>query len=201
MRAGTARNQNDPVDLRALLEELLLQFLRAGDIAQAAERVGAAAGNNVAFAARRRELIGHLLHCLGHVGAARHDRYRLHPQQAKQEMVAAGILLETMGNPLLDHEAAFQAFLDRCGQGDAAMVGLRCATGNECVGALRQCVGHQKLQLAGLVAAGEKSQHVVAFDPDVGTSSPRRQGCQCLREARQKFQRRGAGAVAATGKA
>jgi hypothetical protein len=100
---------------------------------------------------------------------AGHHGDGLHAHQAEHEVVAAGVLVEAAGHALLDHEAAFQALLDRRGQRDAAMVGLRRAAGDHGVGALGQRVGHQEFELAGLVAAGEQAQHVVALDPDLGT--------------------------------
>ena len=58
---------------QAALEALLLQLLRAGDVAEAAERVRAAAGDDVGLAAFGGERVGDLLHRRGHVGAGRHD--------------------------------------------------------------------------------------------------------------------------------
>ena len=81
----------------AVLEGLLLQLLGAGDVAEAAERVRAAAGNDVALAALGGERVGHLLHRRGHVGAGRHDRDRLDAQQAEQEMVAAALRVVAAG--------------------------------------------------------------------------------------------------------
>jgi hypothetical protein len=61
---------------------------------------------------------------------------------------------------------------------------------------LRQCIGHQKLQFSGLVAARKKSEHVVTFDPDIGAFAI---GAQRSGEVGQKFQRGGTYGVTATG--
>jgi hypothetical protein len=50
------------------------------------------------------------------------------------------------------------------------MIGLHCARRDQRVGALRQRVGDEKLQLARLVAAARKAGEVVALDEDVGAS-------------------------------
>jgi hypothetical protein len=115
-------------------------------------------------------------------------------------VVAAGILVEAAGHALLDHEAAFEPFLDGRGQRDAAMVGLGRATGDEGVRTLGQRVGHQELQLARLVAAGEQAQHVVALDPDLGALPIGASGGQRGGKARQRLQRRDKRRVAAAGK-
>ena len=189
VRARAARAHHHPVDLHALLKKLLLQLLRAGHIAQPAQRVGATARHYVALAAFAGQRVSDLLHGLQHVGARRHDRDGLHAQQPEQKVVAAGLKLVAVGHALLDHEAALHALLDRGRQGGAAMVGLRRAAGDQGVSALRQRVGHQKLQLAGLVAAGRQAQHVIALDPDIGAATGGAGGAQGLGEMRQKFER------------
>jgi hypothetical protein len=137
VRARAARADDDPVEGEPHLEALLLQLLRAGDVAEAAERVRAAAGNDVGLAAFGGERVGHFLHRLAHVAAGRHDRDRLDAEQAEHEMVAVALRVVAAGDPLLDDEAALQPFLHRRGQGDAAMVRLRRAAGDERVGSLR----------------------------------------------------------------
>ena len=49
---------------------------------------------------------------------------------------------------------------------------LRRAAGHQRVGALRERVGDQELELAGLVAAGDEAEQVVALDPDLGPRPP-----------------------------
>ena len=194
MGARTARADDEAVDLNALLEKLLLQLLRASHITQATQCVGAAAGQDVALAASSRQFVGNALHRGGHIGAGGHHGDGLDAQQAEQKVVAVGTLGKTAGHALLDHKAAAQAFLDRSGHGDAAMVGLRRAAGDQGVGALRQRLGNQELQLARLVATRRQAEQVVTLDSDVRST-------QRLREAGQKLERRRAGCVAAASKA
>jgi len=73
---------------------------------------------------------------------------------------------------------ALQAFARRRGQGDAAVVGLGRAAGDEGVGALGQGIGHQEFELACLVAAGEEPQHVVTLDPHLRALAARTGGGQ-----------------------
>ncbi len=74
------------------------------------------------------------------------------------------------------------------------MVRLRRADGDQRVGALRQRVGDEEFELAGLVAAGSEAEQVVALDVDVGTA-------EVFRQALQLLDRRGQRGVAAAGKA
>src|SRR4029453_5522567 len=113
---------------------------------------------------------------------------------------AAGLLLVAAGDALLDHEAAFQPFLDRCREGDAAMVGLRRAAGDQRVGALGQRVRSEEFELAGLVAAGEEAQQVVTLDPDLRADAARAARRQGLGEVRKWLDGRGGGGVATTRK-
>ena len=55
MRARAARADDHAVEVQAEFEALLLQLLRARHVAEAAERVGAAAGNDVPLAPPGRE--------------------------------------------------------------------------------------------------------------------------------------------------
>jgi hypothetical protein len=135
------------------LAQLLLQFLCAGDVAQPAQRTGATAWNDIGLAAPCGQASSFALHGRGHVGASRDYRETFHAVQAEQEVVAVGIFPKAAWYPFLDDETALQSFLDGCGQGDAAMIAMRSATGDQGVSALRECVRHEELQLAGLVAA------------------------------------------------
>ena len=200
MRARAARADDDGIERQPHVEPLLLHLLHAGDVAQAADRVRAAARDDVALAAVRGEFLGDLRHGGAHVRAARHHGDGLDAHQLEHEVVAAGFLPVAVGHALLDHEAALQPFLDRGGERDAAMVGLRRAAGDQRVGALRQRVGRQELELAGLVAAGEQAQQVVALDPDLRADAARAARRQCLGEMRQQLDRRGSMGVAATRK-
>ena len=197
MRARTARPQHDAVEVHADLETLRHQLLCAGHIAQTAERIGAAAGHHIGLASNCSQFVCHALHCRGHVGARGYHGDLLDAHQPEQKVVAAALRVVAAGHALLDDEAAFQAFLDRCGQRDAAVVGLRRTAGHQRVGALGQRIGHQELKLAGFVTARKKSQQVVALDPDLGTAPARAGRGQCGRKARHGFEWRGMGGVAA----
>src|SRR6185437_6494152 len=109
-------------------------------------------------------------------------------------------LLVAAGDPLLDHEAALEALLDRGREGAAAVIGLRRAAGDQRIGAVLQGIGGEVLELAGLVAAGEQTQHVVALDPDLRTGAARAARGQRLAEMRQLLDRRGERGVATTRK-
>src|SRR4029453_17857051 len=124
-----ARADDDPIEGEAELEALLLQLLRADDVAEAAERVRAAAGNDVGLATFGGKRVGDLLHRLAHVAARGHDRDRLDAEQAEHEMVAVALRVVAAGDAFLDDEAALQPFLHRRRERDAAMVRLRPAPG------------------------------------------------------------------------
>jgi hypothetical protein len=72
-----------------------------------------------------------------------------------------------------------------CGKGGglAGVVGLCGALGQHDVGTLVLRLGHQPLQLAGLVATGGHAGAVVALDPDLRSA-------QLCRQARHMLQRR-----------
>ena len=133
--------------------------------------------------------------------AGRHDRDRLDAEQAEHEVVAVALRVVAAGHPLLDDEAALQPFLHRRREGDAAVVRLRRAAGDQRVGAFGERIGHQELELAGLVAAGEEAEQVVALDPDLGAAAAGALRRERGAEARQGLERRRPGGVAAAGEA
>ena len=163
MGAGAA-GPTDAVD-RVHLVQLLLQLLHARDVAEASERVRSSAGDHVALAPLLLEVPGDVLHRRAHVTSAWHDHDVLDAHEPEQEVVAAGVRVVAARDPLLDHEAALEALLDRRGERDAAVVGLRGAAGHQGVGALGQRVGDEELELAGLVAAGREPELVISLDP------------------------------------
>ena len=170
------------------------------DIAQPADRIRAAARNDVALATERGDFLGDPRHRGTHVRTAGHHGDGFDAHQLEHEVVAAGLLAVAAGHALLDHEAALEPFLDRGGERDAAMIGLRRAAGDQRIGALRQRVCRQELELARLVAAGEEAQQIVALDPDLRADAARAARRQCLGEVRQQLDRRGGMGVAATRK-
>ena len=104
----------------------------------------------------------------GHVAAAGHHADGTHAHQSVEKIVARGFGPVAAGHALLQHQMAVQAFLDRPGKSQAAMVGLHGPAGDDGVRALGQRVGNGEIQLAGLVAAARAGQQVVPLDPDVG---------------------------------
>ena len=191
--ARTARPDHHVIDTQAHFGQLLLKLLRAIHVAQPADRVRPAARHDVGLTTQRPDFVGRLFHCLGHVAAARHHGDRLHAHQPVHEVVPGGVRLVAARNALLDHETALQALLDRGGKRDAAMIGLRRAAGNQRIGAPGKRIAHQELQLARLVPARIKPQHIVALDPD--PRAAKRPG-----EVRQELQGRWPLGVAAAGK-
>ena len=67
----------------------------------------------------------------------------------------------------------------------AAPVGLGVGAGDHGIGALRQHVGEQELELAGLVAAEREPGQVVALDPDLGAAERRAEARAGLERRRQ----------------
>ncbi len=57
--------------------------------------------------------------------------------------------------------------MDSPGKGQAAVVGLHGAAGDDRVAAFLQGLGDAEVQLAGLVAAGGTGEHVVTLDIDI----------------------------------
>ena len=183
-----------PVEGDAHVEGLGEDLVGAGDIAQRAHGVGAAAGDDVGRAGPgAARSAADRLHRRVQVGPRWHDLDPFDAHQAEQEVVAARVRLVAAGDALLEHQAALEALARRGGQGEAAMVGLRRADGDQGVGALGEGVGDQELQLAGLVAARRQAQGVVALDPDFRPA-------QRLREVRQRLDRRRVRRVPSAGK-
>ena len=91
-----------------MVKELLLKFLRAGDIAQPAHGVRAAARNNIGLTALGPDLIGHQGHGGGNVTATGNDGDGFDAHQMEHEIIAAGGLAIAAGHALFDHKAAFQ---------------------------------------------------------------------------------------------
>jgi hypothetical protein len=119
-----------------------------------------------------------------------HHRDGFHPHQIEHEIVATGRRAVTVGHTFFDHKAAAQTFFHRSGQGDAAMVGLRCTTGDQCGGPFFKRIGRQEFQLACFVTAWEKTQHVIPFDPDARPFAAGASGGQGLAKAWRQLQRR-----------
>ena len=182
MGAGAAGRDNEPIDAEVLFEQLVLDFLGAGDIAGRADRIGSAPGDDVALAPGAIELLDLPLHGGHHVRAAGDHVNLLHTQKAKEEVVSARLGIVAARDALLQDQPAFQTFLDRSRQRQPAVVGLDRAARHERVGLLFEGIGDQELELAGLVAAGGETQEVVTLDEDVGPAHR-------LGQTGQKFER------------
>ena len=90
-------------------------------------------------------------------------------QVIEQDIAVMVVVRLGAAGAVLQQDMAFHAQLRRERRRLAGVVRLRRALGHDQVGALRLGLGHQELQLAGLVAAGGKAGAVVALDPDLGS--------------------------------
>src|SRR5260370_2598023 len=200
MVSRAARANHESIERQLHVQPLLLHFLYAHDIAQPANRVRTATRDDVALATERGDLLRNLRHCRAHIRTAGYHGGVLDAHQLEHEIVAASFLPVAAGYALLDHEAALEPFLDRGGEGDAAMIGLRRAAGDQRIGTLCQRIRRQELKFAGLVAAGKEAQQIVTLDPDLRTDAARATCRQCFGKVRKQLNRRGGMSVAATRK-
>ena len=165
--AGAAGADDHAVDPQALVVGLLQQLERGVDIAQRADRVRAAARDEVGLAAAAAHLLGELGAGGVHVGAGR-DQAQLGAEQPVEQDVAGRLVVGAVaGHAPLQQGRALQAVLAGGGRGLAHVVGLHRAVGDQRVGALGQRVADQELELAGLVAAGREAGAVVALDVEL----------------------------------
>ena len=200
VRPGTARPDHHLVEPEAHLEALRHEFLHAAHVSEAANRIRPAPGNGVAATSFAGEDLCLALHLGGHVRAGRHDPQRLDAHQPEEEVVAVGVFPEAVRHPLLDDEAAAEAFLDRGRQRDTAVVALRCAARDERVGDLRP--GHPRPGTRACASCSPRKQPelVVPLDPDFGPVAAWALGGQRGTEARQQFKGRRSGRVPAAWK-
>jgi len=83
--------------------------------------------------------------------------------------------------------------MDSPGKGQAAVVGLHGAAGDDRIAAFLQGIGDAEVQLTGLVAAGGTGEHVVTLDVDVDVRT------QSLGEVGAVLDGGGSGDIATTG--
>ena len=166
MGSGTPAGAHDAIDLKTRFKQLIHYFFSAGNVAGGADRVGAAARDDVCLASFRSHLVCDLLHFMHHVGAARNHFDFFDPQQFEQKVVAAGIRLITVRDALFEDKTASHSLFDGRSKGQPAVVGLHRAAGDQGVSALGQRICYEKFQFPGLVAAAGQSQQVVAFHVD-----------------------------------
>ena len=151
------------VEVDAHVEHLLHDFLSAANIAESADLVRSTAGDDVGLLAFSAELFGHLFHFGEHGGAAGHHGDALHAEELEEEVVAGSVFLVAAGHAFFENEVAVEAFMHGPGKGEAAVVGLHGAAGDDGVGTLGEGVGDAEVELAGLVAAGAAGEQVVTL--------------------------------------
>ena len=178
-RAAAALCADEMVKAHPLTRDLL----RAGDVAERAERVRAAAGNLVV---RHAERFSHAVHLrVNVVVAVRVQKAHVRAHQMLQQLVAAS-----------GGHAALLQNQDRlhaepvCRRGrEHRVIRLRAAGREDDLGALRHRVREQKLQLAHLVAAEPESGQIVPLEIHV-RAEPAAHVLQLLDRRREQSQRR-----------
>ena len=75
-----------------------------------------------------------------------------------------------VGRSCREHQDAVEANRTRRGGGHSRVVGLRGAARDDDVGALRERVGHQELEIARFIAAEGQAREVVPLDEDSWTA-------------------------------
>jgi hypothetical protein len=83
-----------------------------------------------------------------------------------QELVQEQVAVPMAGALSSQDQAAVQAKLGGGSGRLAGMVGLGRASGDDGISSLLQSIGHQELQLASLVAAGDQAGLIVALDEE-----------------------------------
>jgi hypothetical protein len=142
-------------------------------VAQRADGVRAAAGDDVGFAALGADLFGHLFQFGVHVAAGR-DIAQLAAHQPVQQHIARAHIVDRIGlDPLFQDDLAGHAVDGRCGGRLAHVVRLHGALGHQGVGAGLQGRAQQEFQFAGLVAAAGQAGAVVALHPELGLAAER----------------------------
>jgi hypothetical protein len=123
-------------------------------------------------------------HFRRHVGARAVTMNLSAVEMIEDDIAVAGVIPRGEAGAVLQQEMALQPQLGR-GRGClAGVIGLGGALGDDGIGALLQGVAHQKLELAGFIAAGGQSRAVVALDPEA-------RAVQVFRQALHGLERRG----------
>ena len=193
MGTGATAGHDHMVKVEAHLEHLVHDFFHATHIAQGTQRRGSAAGDDVGLSAFGRQLGSHFFHGFHHVAAAGHHGDALDAQQLEQEVVAGGFGIVAAFHAFFQHQMAVHTFMDSPGKGQAAVVGLHGAAGDDRIAAFLQGIGDAEVQLTGLVAAGGTGEHVVTLDVDVDVRT------QSLGEVGAVLDGGGSGDIATTG--
>ena len=185
LRACAAGGMHQFVDVQTHIHRLVGEFQRGSHIAQSAQRIGAAAGDDVGLAALGPQLRGQVFHGLVHRRVAGNFAHVRAVQMVQKHIARMLVIRVAVAGAVFQNDVAFHAHLGGDGSGLARVVGLRGTLGDEGVRALLHRVGDQVFQLAGLVAASSQSGAVIALDPQIGAT-------QCGCEAVHGLQRRGA---------
>ena len=194
---GASRRVDDQADGKAPLVGLVHQLQRAIGVAERADRVRAAARNDVGPLAGRLQARRDLLHGGVHVAAARNVAERCAVQMVEEDVAVVVVVGAGNAGAVLQHGVAVEAEAGAEGGGLAHVVGLGGALGDHRVGAQRLGLAHQEFQLAGLVAAGGHAGAVVALDEEARAAEGLRQAVHRLQRGRQvgKVKAREAGEV------
>ena len=149
------------------LVRLVDEFERAVGVAERAGRVGAAAGDRVDAAPLRPEPVGDRLHDRVHVAAARVPLGGGAVQVVEEDVAVPVVVRVVRAGPVLQQDMARHPEAGGEGGGLAGVVRLGGTLRHHQVRTLCLGLGHQELELAGLVAAGRQPGAVVALDPDL----------------------------------
>ena len=161
--AGTGGG-HDVTDFDAGSLGLLREFPDAVHIAQRAQCVGAAAGNEVGLVSLFGQLVCNYLHFSVNIVIA----VSVHEADiGTVDLVQNQVALAVRDAPLFEDEDALHAQPCGAGSGQHGMIGLGAAGGEHGVAALSLSLCQQILQLADLIAAKGHTAQVIPLDPDV----------------------------------
>ena len=155
------------VDVQAHVQCLIGELQRGSHIAQSAQRVGAAAGNDVGLAALGTQLRGQVFHGGIHWRVARNFAHVRAIQMVQKHIARMLVIGVAVAGAVFQNDVAFHAHLGGDGSSLAGVVGLRGTLRDQRVGTMLYRVGHQVFQLAGLVTAGGQAGAVIALDPEL----------------------------------
>ena len=186
LRAGAAGGVHQVVDAQPAFGGLVDQFQRGVDIAERADRGRTTAGDDVGTAAVA--LPG------ARPALPSRPACRRRPCDVRQWHRAAGraarCRFRGSSESVLPVRSSSRMWhcmpsTHRSGRGLAGMVRLRRALRDDDVGLVRQRIGHQELELAGLVAAGRQTGAVVTLDPQPRATERTAQVLHRLERGRQ----------------
>ena len=185
LRAGAAGGMHQMRFAQTHGLALALQLEHAVHVAQRAQRIGPAAGNDVGLAPLFAQLQRQCVQRGIHRGAGRHPVQRDAEQMVQQHVARLVVLGRRIGNPFFQDGLAGPAHERGRRSGLPHVVGLHGTLGEQRVGAQTLGFADQEFELACLAAAGRQPGAVVTLDVQaVGAAEPARQ-------ALHRLQRRG----------